>query len=336
MNTDREDKPAWAAVPAGVKRRVTEVLGANVDRAVRAYGGYGPSATFVLHLENGSRAFFKGTYPLPPQSGVRWALAGEEKVYRQLGNLISPWAPAYFGSVRTGGWHAILIEAVDGQAPLPWTSEKAKRAARSFAEFHASTVGRQLPTWLPRRQHHGFSTYWTRLTRDATRVAALASLAGDAAPGAHAWLDKNLARLAATEALLRRRASRSALLHFDTRSDNIRLQRDRLRIFDWPFACSGPPEFDLAAFAQSIESEAGPPGEDVMAWYAEVLPVEDERLAAAMVGLSGYFADRAPLPEMPELPRLRSVQRRQLKASLALSARMLSLTPPTWLDSVPR
>ena len=50
-----------------------------------------------------------------------------------------------------------------------------------------------------------------------------------------------------------------ALLHFDTRSDNLRLQSGgRLRLFDWPYASLGPPELDVAAFAQSITCEGGP------------------------------------------------------------------------------
>jgi DNA-binding transcriptional LysR family regulator len=37
---------------------------------------------------------------------------------------------------------------------------------------------------------------------------------------------------------------------------------------------------------------------------------------------------------MPELPRLRSFQRLQMKASLTWAARRLGLEPPAWLEFV--
>ena len=58
-----------------------QMLGARIVRATRAFGGYGPSATFVLRLDDGRKAFFKGVYPLPEGSAVRWALDEEERVY---------------------------------------------------------------------------------------------------------------------------------------------------------------------------------------------------------------------------------------------------------------
>jgi len=129
-------------------------------------------------------------------------------------------------------------------------------------------------------------------------------------------------------------AERFALLHFDTRSDNVRLDGDLLRLFDWPWACVGPPEFHLGAFAQSIASEGGPPAEKVARWYSDVLPFDDDVLTASVVGISGYFADRGSSPGLSGLPRLRSVQRRQLKASLGWAASRLGLPAPKWLQSV--
>ena len=87
------------------------------------------------------------------------------------------------------------------------------------------------------------------------------------------WLAAHGPALAAAEAPLA--ATRKfALLHFDTRSDNVRLDGERLRIFDWPFACVGPPEFDFAAFAQSVAGEGGPEPEATTAWYSDVAPLD--------------------------------------------------------------
>lgn len=332
---EREDKPRWSAVPEALKAQVDDVLGARVIGGRRAFGGYGPSATFVLSLGDGRRVFFKGVYPLPEESAVSWSLDAEERVYRELGHAIGPWAPTYLGSVRANGWHALLLEAVSGRRFPPWTKRTAARAARSYGRFHASTIGEPLPGWLPREEHLDFVGFWQGIATDPEASARLIGSAGHRRTDAEAWLDENLDALVAAEPPLANVGQPFALLHFDTRSDNIRLSGDLLRMFDWPVACVGPVEFDLAAFAQSIESEGGPKAERVVAWYEEVLPVRADVLRASIAAIAGYFADRAPRPDPPGLPRLRSVQRRQLKASLSWAARELRLPEPNWLASVP-
>jgi thiamine kinase-like enzyme len=333
--TRRESKPTWAEVPATLRRRLERKLGCAVVDAMRAYGGYGPSATFRLALADGRRVFFKGIYPVPSESGARWSLQEEMLVYRRLRRYIFPWAPAYLGSFHSDGWHALLLEDVGGRGILPWTAAKARRAVRSYAEFHRSTYGQRLPAWLSREQHYDFAQYWSRLSEEEGALDRVAALAGEELPSARKWLAENVPALAGAERELAVAGGPYVLLHFDTRSDNIRLQGDLLRIFDWPFASIGPHEFDLAAFAQSIESEGGPRSEDVVDWYIDILPVRPSLLTASIVGIAGYFADRAPRPTVEGLPRLRSVQRQQLKASLSWAARALRLQTPLWLAGVP-
>jgi hypothetical protein len=335
VGVEREAKPAWSAVPPEVRRAVEHALGTRVVRAVRAYGGYGPSATYVLTKDDGARCFFKGVYPLPEGSPVRWSLDREEMVLRRLRPYIDPWAPAYLGSVRADGWHGLLLEFVGGVRVVPWTRGKARRAAHSYASFHAQTLGRELPRWLSRTQHRLFSTYWTALAHDEGALRRLVALARPQADRAQVWLRNALPPLCKAEAILARAGRPNALLHFDTRSDNVRLQGGLLRMFDWPSASVGPAEFDVAAFAQSIESEGGPSVDDVVAWYDAVLPLRADVLLGSVAGLAGYFADRAPRPDVPELPRLRAVQRRQLVASLDWAARLLDLPRPTWVAGIP-
>ena len=335
MAEQREDKPVWSQVPRAVRERTEQMLHARVVRARRAFGGYGPSATFVLTLDDGRRAFFKGVYPLPEGSAVRWRLDEEELVYQELRDLVAPWAPAYYGSLRTDGWHALLIEALGGDRVPPWTAPHARRAVRSYADFHAHTLDAPLPDLLPRGNHLEFTGYWAALTADEQLRNRLAGLCAtpQARLDAAKWIAAHGPALDAAEApLLSTR--RFALLHFDTRSDNIRLDGDLLRMFDWPFACAGPAELDFAAFAQSITLEGGPEPEQLTEWYSEVLPLADDVLTASVVGISGYFADRGSSPDLPGLPRLRAFQRSQLKSSLRWSARRLALPEPKWLDTL--
>ena len=333
--TQREDKPIWSRVPPAVRAATERRLEARVLRATRRFGGYGPSATFHLSLSDGRSAFFKGVYPLPEGSGVRWALDEEERVYLELKQQITPWAPDFYGSIRLEGWHALLIESVRGERIPPWTDSAARRATRSYAEFHAGTIDRPLPDWLSRDQHEGFAGFWQAIASDEAILDRLASLCPTPAARREAsqWVRAHADALTAAETPLRE-SNRRSLLHFDTRSDNVRLDGELLRMFDWPWASVGPPEFDFGAFAQSVASEGGPDPELLTRWYAEVLPIDDKVLTACLAGISGYFADRGSQPHVPELPRLRTVQRRQLKASLTWAARRIGLEPPAWLESV--
>lgn len=313
---------------------MARVLGSPVVRAARIYGGYAPSATFRIALADGSRAFVKSTYPLPRGSAVQWSVDKEERVYRTLGDRIRRWAPAFLGSFERDGWHAILLEDLGPTTIPPWTATKARSAARDYARFHASTLGTRLPRWLSRREHVEFAGFWARLV-ERRQLSSVAALARRRTDEAEEWLAVALPLMLDGERRLARLRSPFALLHFDTRSDNLRLQGERLRIFDWPFASVGPAEFDVAAFAQAIAMEGGPAPERVLAWYEEVLPLRATAVDAALAGICGYFSDRAWRPAPKGLPRLRSVQRRQLKASLGWIARRLGLPDPTWLAAVP-
>ena len=120
----------------------------------------------------------------------------------------------------------------------PWTPAKARRATRSYAEFHKSTLGRALPRGLSRTQHHDFAGFWGELakTGEIERVASLAHRGKDEA---REWIDVVLPVMRQLEDALAKTKPPFALLHFDTRSDNSRLQGGLLRIFDWPFASAG-------------------------------------------------------------------------------------------------
>src|SRR5947209_1578939 len=92
---------------------------------------------------------------------------------------------------------------------------------------------------------------------------------------------------------------------------------------------------DYAAFAQSITAEGGPAPERFVEAYRERLDLDDHLLRLAISAIAGLFAQRAPEPPIPGLPRLRSIQRRQLRSSLAWAARLDDLPEPRSLAAVP-
>ncbi|HYK98067.1 MAG TPA: phosphotransferase [Candidatus Acidoferrales bacterium] len=333
MPAEREPKPAWSQVPISVRREAERRLGSRVSRATRAYGGYAASATFRLVLANGRRAFFKAGYPPPPGSAAIFPVDQEDKRYRSLAPLVGRWMPKQYASFRRDDWYVLLMEDLGPAKIPPWSSRVARLAMRSYARFHRATLNRRLPRFLSRTQHGRFGAYWRGLEARG-ELERTASLAGARRGEAREWLDVALPILIDHERELERARPPFALLHFDTRSDNIRLVGQRLVMFDWPFASVGPPEFDVVAFAQGFPAERGPAPERALEWYEEVLPLRPPVVDACLAGISGYFAHRSWQPPLPGLPRLRSVQRRQLKACLRWCARRFELPEPRWLAAV--
>ena len=331
----REPKPAWSQVPERVRREAERRLGSRVARATRAYGGYAASATFRLVLANGKRAFFKAGYPPPPGSAAIFPIDGEERRYRALAPIAGRFMPKQYGSFRLEHWHVLLMEDLGPASVPPWSQAKARLAARSYARFHRSTEDRDVPRWISRTQHREFAGFWSRL-EERGELAGTASLANARAAEAREWIDVALPVLREAERDLRRARRPFSVLHFDTRSDNVRLLGDRMVMFDWPFASFGPAEFDVAAFAQAIGAEHGPLPERVVAWYEEVRPLRSTELDGSIAGIAGYFADRSWRPPLPGLPRLRSIQRRQFIATLGWAARRFALPDPRWLAAVKR
>jgi hypothetical protein len=330
-----EPKPPWSAVPQAIKDRVATILRSPVARADRVYGGYAPSATFRLKLANGKRAFFKASYPAPKGSGVLWFMDREAQNYRKLAKFIAPWAPKFYGSFAYDGWHILLLEDLGPRSVPPWTSTKARIAARSYARFHRKTWGKHAPRSVSRTGYLEYATFWRSL-RKTGEIARTASLAARRAAEAEEWLAVAFPVFVGHERRLEKARPPFALLHFDTRSDNIRIQGERLRIFDWPFATVGPAEFDVVAFCQAVAAEGGPSPERVLAWYEEVLRLRPEMIDASLAAISGYFADRAWRPPIEGLPRVRGWQREQLAECLRWSAQRFDLPEPGWLDSVNR
>jgi hypothetical protein len=328
-----EPKPLWRDVPREVRAGVEAALGGEVRRALRAWGGYGPTPTFRLLLADGRRAFFKAAGPADSEF-ARSAIGREQRVYRELSDLIAPWAPALYGSLDVDGWQVLLLEDLGPKRAPPWTRATARAVFRAYADFHRSTVGAPLPEWVPPPLLYlaGEARLWDRMTESGD-LEYVAALAGERADEAMRWLAAALPALAAASRPLAE-AQRPSFLHGDTRSDNLRWCDGRLRLFDWPHVGAGAAEFDLAAFAQSVTLEGGPPPEQLVAWYGERESVRPEVLDAAVAAITGFFANHCWREEIPGLPRLRPFQRAQFRVTLAWAARRLRLPSPEWLGGV--
>ncbi len=329
-----EAKLPWRSVPSAVRHCVLEAMGSPVAWGRRVWGGYGPTPTFRLMLADGRRVFFKGTNSAS-NDFARDALTREERVYRELSGVIGPWAPQFYATFQHNDWHVLLLEDVGPQHIPPWTPTTTRRIAHAYAAFHAATLGKEdLPQWLPHPEESLKRVTWSRVAAESEDLGKVAALAGDHSEEALAWLQTKLpllCRLADTAADL---PGPYALLHGDTRSDNLRLNGRRLCLFDWPSAEVGRPEFDVVAFAQSVTVEGGVDPEQVVVWYGERLALRPDALDAAVAWLAAFFADLAWRPDIPGLPRLRRFQRQQLAVVLVWAARRLHLREPTWVTAI--
>jgi hypothetical protein len=127
--TGVEAKPPWSSMPRSVRRAVQEALGAEVRRAMRVWGGYTPTPTYRLQLADGRGAFFKAIGP-SSNDFARAAHAREERVYRELGDLIAPWAPVFYGAFQCDAWHVLLLEDLGPKSAAVDTRTHAPRVTR--------------------------------------------------------------------------------------------------------------------------------------------------------------------------------------------------------------
>ena len=327
--TGIEDKLPWRCVPRVVRQRVEAALSSPVVRASRIWGGYAPTPTYRLVLANGRRAFLKGTFQ-NSNTFSKEALLYEERVYRELGALLSKWLPRLYEIFYQDDWHVLLLEDLGPRSVPPWTPGKTRAIAQALAVFHQSSLDSQPPAWLTRPAEELAQENWTRMARESQDFHEIAALAGRDAPQALDWfqrispiIDDVMKRPALSEGPY-------AILHGDLRSDNLRFTGGQLYLFDWPAITVGRPEWDIVAFAQSVTVEGGPSPEQVLAWYGEQLALDFNAIEGALAWWLTFFANRAWKSEIPGLPRVRRFQRQQLSILAFWAARQWSFPPPTW------
>lgn len=290
-----------AAEPSpSVVERVTSLAGSKPIAWRRITGGgYTPAERWVADLEDGSSVFAKVA---TTEDTAGW-LRDEHRVYAELRADFIP---------RMLGWGddqeapVLLLEDLSpGKWPPPWSSERVDRVRRMLGRIREADPPEGLPSleeWRDRL------ACWTEVRDEPEGLLALGLCSAE-------WLAAALPRFIEAE--------RSAVLtghelvHLDVRSDNICFLGRRTLLVDWNLACIGNAYVDPAGWAPSLYLEGGPPPEEVAPGQPEL---------AALV--AGFFAYRAPLPQIPTAPRVRKIQLDQLRVALPWAARALGLPPP--------
>lgn len=287
-----------AAPPARVREQIARILGSEPVGFTPVEGGYTPAERYRVALSDGRTAFAKRAV----DPWTLRALRAERFIY---GRVHGSFLPRFLGFADDPEHPVLLLEYLeDAEHAPPWTEARIDAVFANLAAMH------ELCVRVPPFDHHPMEVGpgWATIGRDPDPFLSLGFTTPD-------WLDRHLHALAGAEA--EQSLAGLDLGHFDLRSDNILFVEDRAVFIDWGAACLGPPGLDVALWLPSLQLEGGPPPEALLPGA----PTE-----AAWV--SGFFAARAGLPGLPHAPRVRAVQREQLRAALPWAARELGLRDP--------
>ncbi|GAB2175243.1 phosphotransferase family protein [Dongia sp. agr-C8] len=327
----REAKPAWSQVPTAAIRGLEAALGAAVTRGEIAWGGYGPGASFILHLADGSRRFVKARHPEQTREGN--AMLAEEIAARRRYPFIDKVAPAFLGAVPAGDWQWLVFEHIDDALPaLPWTPQKLEAVFAALGRIFADSRHLKPRDSDPdpfEKTLPVASGNWHALAEDAALQAEFlgAFVEPDAAA---AWLARCLPVLRPLQTARRELGGPTGLAHFDLRSDNLLFRPDGTALLlDWSEASIGALAVELCGFAPSCIGEGGASGETLRMLYQRSLGVAipDRDVAIALANVAGFFAARVGKPWRPAMPRLRWVVRQQFWGAMQWAETLLALPP---------
>lgn len=258
-------------------------------------GGYTPARRAIAELSDGRTVFVK----LAVDEATAGWLRLEHHFYMRARG---PFLPELYG-FEDGDRPLLVLEDLSlAHWPPAWRPGDVEAVCRTMEAVATVPV----PGLQSFRERAGFMVGgWRTIAKDPAPFLSL----GLASPE---WLDVALPTLVAAEdaAVL----DGDDLIHLDVRSDNMCFTARGVVLVDWNHACRGNRLLDIACWLPSLHAEGGPPPEAVLLGQPEL---------AAWV--SGFFAARAGLPEIPHAPRVRTVQRTQLSTALPWAIRALGL-----------
>lgn len=279
-----------------IAERIAGILGWRPRDWRTVTGGYTPTARYVATGDHDSVFVKVATTPVTVDM-----LHREIAAYRAVSGSF---VPRLIGYDDDADVPVLIIEDLsEATWPPPWTADHVEQVLAAIAAMHAT------PTTLPLGGLlDGRDSGWPTIAADPRPFLSLNLVSPE-------WLELSLPTLIDAERSCQ--LAGTALTHLDLRSDNLCITRDGVKFIDWAEARRSDPTVDLGFFLPSLAYEGGPLPE-------AILP--DRPDIAALV--SGFFAMRAGLPDIPGSPYVRRVQREQLSAALPWTIRALGLDQP--------
>ena len=282
--------------------RIERLIGVKVVSCLPVQGGYTPATRLVCHTE--STSFFIKAGATPHTSA---ALRREINVYNQVHG---PFMPDLITWEDNETAPILIIEDLSkAKWPPPWNDRQVDLVLDQIDAMHQITASLE-----PYAQVNGERPPGWRTVADDPKPFLRLGLADEK------WLKQTLSLLLEYEA--RCKTEGDNLTHWDIRSDNLCIMNNRAIFVDWNLACLSNPMLDLGFWLPSLAYEGGPLPELILPDAPEI---------AAWV--SGFFAARAGLPDIPDAPRVRLVQRQQLETALPWVTQSLEL-PPARLNGI--
>jgi hypothetical protein len=330
----RESKPAWSEVPRQAQEALERVVAGSIADATIAWGGYAPSATFIIHTADGRKFFCKGTHPGFTDMG-KAAFRSELSYYSSMPEL-AEFGPAFRGAAHHEDWHLMVLDYVQRAFEVPpWTENCLRDAITMLVRFHAQTPARARELLPIAEEQMDFvplyrgETGWKSLASPGQRAGFLALFIDDVA--ASQWLDANLEDFVTLEAQASHLGGPRSWVHHDVRSDNLIFRRTAAPLLiDFPYLAYGPTLMDVAFFLPSVTGEGGPLPAEGLRLYEQMSEhrFEARDVAVTVATVAGFFAARAGQQDIPGLPRLRWVQKLQLFPSLDWLSELLGISGP--------
>jgi hypothetical protein len=294
-------RTSWGDVPAPIRDRVEQQLGARILTADNVDGGFSPGPAARCELSDGRTVFIKAAglslNPISPGLHRR-----EVEVLAAM--PVDVPAPRLITSVDDGDWVALVTEWIEGRMPTaPLAPDDVDRLLSIVDRLaHVEGDGSLEPCSAA---HANLFGHWRRL-------------ADDPLPGIDEWTLDHLGELAELEADVGQAVDGDRLMHVDLRTDNVIFAgagEEHDVIVDWPFACLGAQWADLVCLLPSLELDGGPTCEDAFSSQRVGAEADPDAVNSFVAAVAGYLTRMSLLPPPPGLPTVRAFQAAQAAIS---------------------
>ncbi len=299
----------WSALPAAVQHRFAAGLGAPVDSAPLAGGGF--TNGFAAVLAGGNRRVFAKAAPATDHL-IFAAYVREAEVLAALpANL--PFPLLHFAELIPAAgtqWQLLCFEAIDGSMPgQPWTATDLGAVHRSLLTVQSGL--QELPA-----EFSGGSMVDDFFGADSPTGVSDCWLVNDRLPSYLSPLTpQQMGELQDLTLLGRDALVGDAVLHNDLRADNIlirsnpRSTTEPVALFcDWNFLSTGPAWADWVALLVYPRHA----GIDVGPWVTESplsADADPDHIDAWLAVLAAYMVTSGSQPDLATSPFLRTHQR---------------------------
>lgn len=293
----------WKDVPNEIRDEIEDRLGGKVVEARTQPQGFSPALAARVRTTENRRAFVKAVpgnvNPHSPDIYRR-----EIQVVSQLPDDLPIPRLLWSFDEGPGGWVALCFDDIEGRNPvMPWD----ERDLNAVIAAMDAMLQRLTPApFETRRVGDHIEATWAGWRKLKARPIA----------GLEPWALSRLDDLVALEQLSQQATIGTTLVHLDIRGDNILLTDSQVWFVDWPWACLGAAWIDPLLFAFSVESQGGPPANDVFRRSRWSVGADPDAVAATLSAAAGMLVHHSLLPPPPGLPTIRPFQAAQGRVAL--------------------